>query len=166
MLCVPRPAHRALAFELLASGTPLVSITDDLDETRFLLELGPRAARRGCRSWSARASRPGLSCLLARHAANLFDEVDEIHVCRAGTGGPACARQHHAALTGAALDWRDGDWVRRRGGSGRQLAHFPDPIGPRDCYRAPPSPMRCCCSGRSPRPGGSPLASPRRDATG
>src|SRR5688572_18243805 len=37
VLCVPRPAHRALAFELLASGTPLVSITDDLDETRFLL---------------------------------------------------------------------------------------------------------------------------------
>ena len=78
---------------------------------------------------------PGLSCLLARHAANLFDTVDEVHVCRSGTGGPACARQHHAALGGRAVDWREGDWVRRRGRSGRQLAHFPEPVGPRDCYR-------------------------------
>jgi hypothetical protein len=53
-----------------------------------------------------------------------------------GTGGPACARQHHDALAASALDWRDGGWVRRRGGSGRELCWFPDPIGGRDCYRA------------------------------
>jgi hypothetical protein len=136
VLCVPRAAHRALALNLLAAGTPLVSISDDLDETTALLELGPQAARRGVPVVVGAGFAPGLSCLLARHAGNLFDEVDEVHVCRAGTGGPACARQHHAALTGAAVDWRDGEWVRRRGGSGRQLAHFPEPIGPRDCYRA------------------------------
>jgi hypothetical protein len=136
VLCVPPAPHGPLALALLASGTPLVSLTDDLDETRCLLELGSEAARHGVPLVVGAGFAPGLSCLLARHAANVFEEVDEVHVCRAGTGGPACARQHHAALTGSALDWREGAWVRRRGGSGRQLAHFPDPIGPRDCYRA------------------------------
>jgi hypothetical protein len=53
-----------------------------------------------------------------------------------GTGGPSCAQAHHRALAGAALDWRDGTWVTRRAGSGRELCWFPDPIGGEDCYRA------------------------------
>ena len=44
---------------------------------------------------------PGLSDLLATHAARLFDEVHEVHVARAGTGGPACARAHSSPLTRA-----------------------------------------------------------------
>jgi hypothetical protein len=136
VLCLPHAAHGQQALALLADGVPLVSLTDDLVETQLLLDQGPAAAERSLPIVVGAGFAPGLSCLLARHAANLFDVVDEIHVCRAGTGGPACARQHHAALTGSALDWRDGAWLRRRGGSGRQLAHFPDPIGPRDCYRA------------------------------
>jgi hypothetical protein len=40
------------------------------------------------------------------------------------------------ALRGTALDWRDGEWVRRPGFSGRELNWFPDPVGGRDCYRA------------------------------
>ena len=74
--------------------------------------------------------------MLARHAAADLDEVDEIHVARLGTGGPACARLHHRALGGAALDWRDGGWLQRQGGSGRELCWFPDPVGAADCYRA------------------------------
>jgi hypothetical protein len=57
-------------------------------------------------------------------------------VARLGTGGPACARQHHRALAGTALDWRDGGWLQRQGGSGRELCWFPDPVGAADCYRA------------------------------
>ena len=79
---------------------------------------------------------PGYSCVLARHAATSFTAVTEVHVARSGTGGPACARQHHAALTGEGLDWRDGAWQRRTAGSGRELCWFPDPIGAEDCYRA------------------------------
>ena len=40
------------------------------------------------------------------------------------------------ALRGTATDWRDGEWVRRPGFSGRELSWFPDPVGARDCYRA------------------------------
>src|SRR5207249_5996156 len=53
-----------------------------------------------------------------------------------GTGGPACARAHHRALAGAAIDWRDGEWRHRPAGSGRELCWFPDPVGAKDCYRA------------------------------
>jgi hypothetical protein len=74
--------------------------------------------------------------LLARHAADEVDRVDEIHVAKVGTGGPACARQHHRSLSSTALDWRDGRWTRRPGGSGRELAWFPDPVEAHDCYRA------------------------------
>jgi len=35
-----------------------------------------------------------------------------------------------------ALDWRDGGWVHRPSGSGRELCWFPDPVGAEDCYRA------------------------------
>jgi hypothetical protein len=79
---------------------------------------------------------PGFTDLLARHGAGELHTVDEIHVAKVGTGGPACARQHHRALSSTGLDWRDGRWTRRAGGSGRELAYFPDPVGGRDCYRA------------------------------
>src|SRR6185503_9282638 len=65
-----------------------------------------------------------------------FDTIDEIHVARVGTGGPACARQHHEALGGTAIDWREGGYIERAGGSGRELCWFPDPVGANDCYRA------------------------------
>jgi hypothetical protein len=57
-------------------------------------------------------------------------------VAKSGTGGPACARQHHRAVGRGAIDWRDGGWQHRTGGSGRELCWFPDPIGAQDCYRA------------------------------
>jgi saccharopine dehydrogenase-like NADP-dependent oxidoreductase len=136
VLCLPRDDHRAVAREALAGGSSVVSANDDVDEVRALLDLDAQAVARGRSVVIGAGFSPGLSCLLARHAANRFDDVDEVHVCRAGTGGPSCARQHHAALSGSAVDWRDGEWQTRRGRSGRQLAHFPEPVGPRDCYRA------------------------------
>ena len=53
-----------------------------------------------------------------------------------GTGGPACQRQLHRARTKDAIEWRDGSWVKRPGGTGRELVWFPDPLGAKDCYRA------------------------------
>jgi hypothetical protein len=77
-----------------------------------------------------------LSCLLARHAAADLTAVDEIHVAKAGTGGPACARSHHRSLRLPMREWRDGAFAQRRSGSGRELCWFPEPIGGLDCYRA------------------------------
>src|SRR5436305_1802595 len=90
----------------------------------------------GWRELSGAGCSPGLTCVLAAHAAASLDRVDEVHVAKVGTGGPSCAEAHHRALAGEALDWRDGAWVSRRAGSGRELCWFPDPIGGADCYRA------------------------------
>ena len=103
---------------------------------RALLELDAAARAKGTHVVVGAGFSPGLSCVLAVLAARAFERVEEIHVAKVGTGGPACARQHHRALGGHAFDWRDGDWERRSGGSGRELCWFPDPVRAVDCYRA------------------------------
>jgi hypothetical protein len=79
---------------------------------------------------------PGLSGLLARYLVSQVHTVDEIHVALHGTGGPACARQHHRALGGTALSWHDNQWVHRPAGAGRELCWFPEPVNSYDCYHA------------------------------
>lgn len=128
--------HRAEAERLLEAGIAVVSTADGLDEVRDLLALHAEATKRGLAVIVGAGFGPGLTDVLVAHAASTFDSIDEIHISRRGTGGPACARQHHRALAGEAIEWRDGAWSRRRAGSGRELAWFPDPVGPADCYRA------------------------------
>lgn len=128
--------HLAIAQQSLLSGAHVVSTSDDLAMVQELLELDTVARTHGVTLALGAVMAPGLSCLLAKHAAGLFDTVDEIHVGRVGAAGPACARSRLKALRGTALEWRDGDWTRRPGFSGRELFWFPDPIGGRDCYRA------------------------------
>ena len=136
LLAGPNGTHVKAAREHLAAGRPVISCADGMADVLGLLDLGPEAAERGVAVVVGAGFSPGYTCLLARHAAADFDAVHEIHVARSGTGGPACARAHHGALAGTALDWRDGGWQRRSGGSGRELCWFPDPIGAEDCYRA------------------------------
>lgn len=136
VLTGPAGTHDEVARGLVERGVDVVSTSDAIADVEALLALGPRAATTGSRIVVGAGFSPGLSCVLARHVAGWVDEVDELHVARFGTGGPACARQHHRALAGKAVDRRDGRWLRRRGGSGRELAVFPDPVCSLDCYRA------------------------------
>jgi saccharopine dehydrogenase-like NADP-dependent oxidoreductase len=136
VLAGPAGTHVEPAQHHLAAGRAIVSCSDAVEDVEGLLGLDAEAQARGVPVVVGAGFSPGYSCVLARHAAAWFDEVDEVHVARVGTGGPACARQHHRAMSGSALDWRDGGWQRRRGGSGRELCWFPDPIGAQDCYRA------------------------------
>lgn len=127
-------ARTAAAF--VRHGRSVVTTSDDLTDVRALLELDAEARGRELTVAVGAGFAPGLTCVLVAHAASRFDEVTEIHVAKSGTGGPACARQHHRALGRGAVDWRDGGWDARPGGSGRELCWFPDPVGPKDCYRA------------------------------
>ncbi len=136
LIAAPNGNHVATAQAHLEQGRAVVSCADGIDDVQGLLDLDAEASERGVTVVAGAGFSPGLTCVLARHAAATFETVDEIHVARSGTGGPACARAHHAALTGTALDWRDGGWQRRTAGSGRELCWFPDPIGAEDCYRA------------------------------
>jgi saccharopine dehydrogenase-like NADP-dependent oxidoreductase len=136
VLATPAGTHVDLARRLLERNVSVVSVSDAVEDVRGLLDLDAEARERNRSVVVGAGFSPGLSCILARHAATVFERVDEIHVAVTGTGGPECARQHHRALAGRSVDWRDGGWVTRRGGSGRELCWFPDPVGAQDCYRA------------------------------
>ena len=131
------PAPQApTAAKFLLAGVPVVSMSDDVDDVRDLLELDPLAVQNGVSLVVGAAMAPGLSGLLARLLADQMHEVDEIHVAMHGTGGPSCARQHHRALGGTSIGLHDGEWIRRPAGAGRELCWFPEPINSYDCYRA------------------------------
>jgi saccharopine dehydrogenase-like NADP-dependent oxidoreductase len=136
LLTSPAGRQAGVARRAVAAGRHVVSVADSVAGVEDLLDLHAEARERGVVVAVGAGFGPGLSCVLARHAADEFDAVDEIHVAHHGTGGPSCARQHHNALRRAGLDWRDHAWRRRPPGSGRELCFFPDPIGGSDCYRA------------------------------
>jgi hypothetical protein len=125
-----------LTRRLVERGLNVVCTSDDVEDVRDLLELDGVARANNVSIVVGAAASPGLSGLLVAELASRVDVIDEIHVGVHGTGGPACARQHHRALAGDAPGWHDGEWISRPGGSGRELLWFPEPIGGRDCYRA------------------------------
>ena len=135
VLATPAPQHD-LAMSFLAAGVPVVATADDREDAWRLMRLDSEASDAGVPLVIGAGFAPGLSCLLTRFVANEFLSVDEIHVAKHGTGGPACARQHHRALASTGQVWREGDWRERTGGSGRELCWFPDPVGAHDCYNA------------------------------
>jgi len=114
----------------------VVSMSDDLSDVVAMLNRSRETAARRRAMVVGAAASPGLTSLLVRQVADSFDSIDEVHVAVHGTGGPDCARQHHRALSGEALGWHDGEWLRRPAGSGRELCWFPEPVGPYDCYRS------------------------------
>jgi len=128
--------HAKAARKLLEAGVSVVSCGDDLDDTLAMLDLDAVARQARQTLVVGATMSPGLSGLLVRVMSARFSAVDEAHIAMHGTAGPACAQQHHRALAGQSLGWHDGDWLRRPAGSGRELCWFPDPVGPRDCYRA------------------------------
>lgn len=136
VIATPCGHHGDVASSAISLGVSVVSVSDRIEDVDALFALEATARSSDVRVVVGAGFAPGLTCLLAAHGAAMFDEVHEVHVAKAGTGGPACARQHHRALKGAARDWRGGGWIRRPGGSGRELAWFPEPVGGADCYRA------------------------------
>jgi hypothetical protein len=136
LLATPGDMHPESARRFVNEGMSVVSVSDGVDDVRGLLALDDSARQHDVAVIAGAGFSPGLTCLLAVHAGATLDSVDEIHIAKTGTGGPSCAQAHHRALGGDALDWRDGAWVTRRAGSGRELCWFPDPIGGADCYRA------------------------------
>lgn len=134
VLAGPLP-HTPVAKEFLGKGVSIVSTSDDIADCLNLLSLSELATENKATLIIGAASSPGMSGLLVRNLSKVFDSIDEVHIALHGTGGPACARQHHRALSGQSIGWHDGEWLRRPAGSGRELCWFPEPVGAYDCYR-------------------------------
>ena len=125
----------AVAERAIEAGVPAAFCADDPHTISALLELGPAAASAGVVLAAGCGLAPGLTDVLARHAADALDEVSEMLVARCGWAGPAC-RDGDGRGADAVDEWRSGRWVRERAGTGRSLVWFPDPVGGQDCRRA------------------------------
>lgn len=134
--------HADIVEPLLRRGVSVVSVADDLDDVRQMIDLDDVARAAEATLVVGAGMTPGLVGLLARLLAEQLDVCDEIHVAVHGTAGPSCARAHHRALSGLAIGYHDGTWIQRPAGSGRELCWFPEPVGAYDCYRAAtPAPL-------------------------
>jgi hypothetical protein len=132
---VPHDDDLALARCALEHGVPFVSAADDHDAISALLGLDADARSAGVTIAGGCGLAPGLSDVLARHAADALDSIEEVHVARAGVAGPASAATVRRARSERSATWRDGGWEETRG-AGPELVWFPDPIGARDCELA------------------------------
>ncbi len=136
IIASPAGQHLEVAQRAIKKGISIISTSDRISDISGLLKLKPLADENNASIIVGAGFSPGLTCALTHFAAKEFDYVDEIHIAKDGTGGSACAKQHHRAIKRPSLDWWDGKWVRRPGGSGRELVWFPEPIAGSDCYRA------------------------------
>ncbi|AKL72321.1 Saccharopine dehydrogenase [Actinobacteria bacterium IMCC26256] len=122
-----------LVIAALESGVPIATSGDNQESIATLLRLNDEALASGVAVLAGCGLAPGLSDVLAAHAATLLDTVDEIHVSRAGVAGPdseASMRRLHSErpheVIGGALNE-----VRRR--STHELIWFPEPVGDKEC---------------------------------
>ncbi len=116
----------------VSSGVPCASVGDDHDAIEALLAFGGEAEAAGVTVAAGCGLAPGLADVLARHAADALDAVDEIRVARSGWAGPASVATVRRERHGAAREWDGGEWRSIRQ-AGEELVWFPEPIGGRDC---------------------------------
>ncbi len=110
---------------------PCVSVADNPSTIAGLRGLEGAANAAGVTVAIGAGFSPGLSEVLATHAAALFDEVDEVRVARAGWSGPASAASVRRSRRDVAALWRRGSWFEV--GKLEEQVWFPEPIGPVDC---------------------------------
>lgn len=136
VLATPSTTQPALARQAVQVGASVVTTADEPGSINELWNLDHLARRADCRVVVGSGFSPGVTSLLVGELVRDMDRVESITTARFGTGGPACAREHHRSMAASGWEVRQGigRWVR--GGSGRTLVWFPEPVGPKDCYRA------------------------------
>ena len=132
---LPGGSEQPIASRALEAGVPFASSGDDENDLMGLRSLTETARRAGIAIIAGCGLAPGLADVLARHAADAFDEVDEIGISRAGTAGDVCVATAGRALRGGSVELRDGEYEESRRRGGHELVWFPEPIGPRECER-------------------------------
>lgn len=116
----------------VSAGRPVAAVGDEEGVLAALLALDDAARTAGVAVVAGCALVPGLSEVLARHAADALDAADEVHVARTGAAGPECVSALRRLRRDRALEWHDGAWRSERR-LGPQLVWFPDPIGAMEC---------------------------------
>jgi hypothetical protein len=131
-LAIPASAGAVVARRSVESGVPVAAIADDRDGIAALLGLDSTAIDAGVLVVVGCGLVPGLSDVLARHAADALDGADEAHVARVGAAGPECVSAVKRARREPPVEWLDEAWHRPTRSS-HELVWFPDPVGGREC---------------------------------
>ena len=97
----PGPSSRSRPC-VVEAGVPFASSGDDENDLMGLRSLTEPARRSGIAIIAGCGLAPGLADVLARHAADAFDEVDEIGIARARAPRATCASRPQAARSGVA----------------------------------------------------------------
>ena len=79
VLAGPAGVHAAHAQVFVGRGQPVVSTSDDIADVRALLDLDSEATERAISVVVGAGFAPGLTCVLATHAASRF-EIGRAHV--------------------------------------------------------------------------------------
>ena len=132
LAAVPEDHDLPLAEFAIENGLPFATVTDDTETIAQLLALEGAAVDAGVTLAAGCGFAPGLADVLAAHAAQAFDVVDEIHVARVGVAGPASAATLRRELRGKAIVAKDGQ-LREIRPRGHELIWFPEPMQARDC---------------------------------
>ena len=121
-----------LAEAAIAAGVPYVSICDDHEASRVVLQLNERAGERGVPVLTGLGWTPGLTNLAARRAYDELGGLDAVRVFWAASSGDAAG---HAvvlhtlyAFDGQVPMLRDGLSVGVRAGGGIEDVAFPPPL--------------------------------------
>lgn len=135
VLCGPDEAQLEQARVALGRAAHVVASADSSASVDSMLALVDHAAEVGRSVVVGAAASPGLSSLLAVHAAAIAGDLEEVAVAVAGIGGPSCSERRTRALRSETQEWRDGEWVDCDARSGPELVWFPDPLGAVECVR-------------------------------
>ena len=133
-LCALPPGDDVpLVLAALDAGIPVATSGDEHDGIATLLRLDGEARDRGLTVLAGCGLAPGLSDVLAAHAATLLDSVDEIHVARAGIAGAKSEASLRRVHSDRAIEVRGGEVEEVRRRTTHELVHFPDPVGAQEC---------------------------------
>ena len=129
---LPAGVDHPVVTAAIAAAVPVASSEEEHDALEQLRVLDPNARGAGVAVGIGCGLAPGLVDALARHAASMFDKVDEIRVARTGWAGPASVATVRYERRVPVRTWHDGTW-REDHPHGDSLVWFPEPIGARDC---------------------------------
>ncbi len=129
---LPAGVDHPVVTAAIDAAVPVASADDESDALEQLRALDPNAREANVTVALGCGLAPGLSDVLVRHAANLFDEVDEIRVARTGWAGAASVATVRHERRVLVRTWHDGGWREERP-QGDHLVWFPEPIGAHDC---------------------------------
>jgi hypothetical protein len=129
---LPAGVDHPVVTAAIAAGVPVASSEEEHDALEQLRALDPNARGAAVTVGIGCGLAPGLVDALARHAASMFETVDEIRVARTGWAGPASVATVRHERRVPVRTWHDGTW-REDHPHGDSLVWFPEPIGARDC---------------------------------